>query len=459
MESNGEVRKMNNKGLNLILKEGEGYNIEFKQQVDKSLPKELVAFSNSSGGKILIGVNDDGEKKGIKITNKLKSAVLSTARNCDPSITPKLKTINNILIVEVSEGKQKPYQCKDGFFIRVGASTQKMKRDEILKFVVTESLVHFGKKINRKFDIKKDFDRKKFDKFLGLSNISIPGKNWKHILTNLGIGTHENRKFFINNAGILMFAKKPNKFFRHSFITCVLYKGKDKTKIIDRKDYYDDLISNYHNTITFLQRHLNLEYIIKGTGPRKELFEIPEESLKESVLNSLIHRDYYDQRVGIFVEIFDDRVEITNKGKLLFDKKDFGKISFPRNPLLFDLFYRVDFIEKVGSGITRIKNACKDRNIRVKFDTRDFFRVTFYRKAPPEKPPKKPPKKQNLLTELESKILSIIEQDNKITQLKIAEKLSIKPDTVKEYIQRLKKKKALKREGSPRGGWWKVLGR
>ena len=448
---------MNFQELNMILKEGEGSNIEFKLKADKSLSKELVAFSNLSGGKIILGVNDDGERKGIKITNSLKSTILDIARHCDPSIIPELIAKNNLLVVEVPEGKNKPYQCKEGFFIRVGASAQKMRRDEILRFIVTESLVHFDKKINYKFDIKKDLSKDKFRQFLKSADISIPVKNYKAILKNLGIGTSEGSKFLINNAGVLMFAKDPSNFFRHNFITCVFYKGKDKAKIIDKKDCYDDLISNYHNAMLFLQRHLNLEYVITGTGPRKELLEIPEEALRESVLNAIIHRDYYDERVGIFVEVFDDRIEITNKGKLLFDKKYLGKISFPRNLILFDLLHRIGFIEKVGSGISRIRKVCLNRRIRVKFDTGDFFIVTFYRKKAPLKTPLKTPLKKGYLTELETKILNTIREDNKITQAQIVNKLNIGIYTVKEYIKKLKKKKALKRIGSARRGWWEIL--
>ncbi|MCM8788114.1 MAG: putative DNA binding domain-containing protein [Candidatus Omnitrophica bacterium] len=153
---------MNEKELKIILAEGEGYNIEFKENFDKNLDREMVAFSNSSGGRIILGVCDTGEIKGISITNKLKSTILDIARNCDPPITPDLLRIKNILIIDIPKGKRKPYQCKDGFFIRVGTTTQKMKRDEILKFITTKSIVHFDEEINYNFDIKKDFDRQKF---------------------------------------------------------------------------------------------------------------------------------------------------------------------------------------------------------------------------------------------------------------------------------------------------------
>ncbi|MCD6094277.1 MAG: putative DNA binding domain-containing protein, partial [Candidatus Omnitrophica bacterium] len=368
------------KVIDSILQEGEGYKVEFKESFNKSLSKEIVAFANSEGGRIFLGVSDEGKIKGIKITNKLKSQIQDIARNCEPPINLNMTSTGNILIIEVPDGKYKPYQCKEGFFIRVGATTQKMKRDEILKFIIAESIVHFDKEINYRFDIKRDFDKEKFKQFLKKAGISLSERNYRIILENLGVAVRKKGKFFLNNAGVLMFAKNVAKFFRQSFVTCVLYKGNDKVKILDRKDYKGDLLYNYNQALIFLKNYLRLEYVIEGAGPRKEILEIPEEALREALLNALIHREYYDERVGIFVEIYDNRVEIVNKGKLLFDKKYLGKLSVPRNPIIFDLFHRLGLIEKVGSGINRIKSVCKRNQIKVKFDTGEFFITVFHRK-------------------------------------------------------------------------------
>ena len=350
------------------------------------------------------------------------------------------------MVIEIPEGKYKPYQCKEGFFIKVGATAQKMKRDEILKFIITESIVHFDKEINYRFDIKRDFDKKKFRTFLRLAHISLPEKSYKTILENLGIGISEKKGFFLNNAGILMFAKDISKFFRQSFVTCVLYKGKDKVKVLDRKDFIGDLLYNHSHSLMFLEEHLRLEYIIEDAGPRKEILEIPQQALRETLLNALIHRDYYDDRVGIFVEIFDDRVEIINKGALLFNRKYLGKISLPRNPLIFDLFHRLNLIEKIGSGIGRIKKACKDNGIRVRFDTEDFFIITFSRRADIQKTTQK----------TTQKILGLIKDNPYITRKEIAELVGISENGVKFHINNLKGKRFLKRIGPDRGGYWKV---
>ena len=95
-------------------------------------------------------------------------------------------------------------------------------------------------------------------------------------------------KLKINNAGILLFAKEPEKFLRQNFVTCILYKGKEKVDVIDRKDFKQDLLENYEDTFAFLKQHLRLGYEIKGYGPRKEIPEIPYEALREAVINAII---------------------------------------------------------------------------------------------------------------------------------------------------------------------------
>ena len=116
--------------LNKVLELGEGQFIEFKESFDKSLAKEIAAFANASGGVIYLGVNDDGLVKSVRITNRLKSAIQDIAHNCDPPVIINLNEIDNVLAIEVREGENKPYSCSSGFFMRMGANSQKMRRDE-----------------------------------------------------------------------------------------------------------------------------------------------------------------------------------------------------------------------------------------------------------------------------------------------------------------------------------------
>ena len=151
---------MNKKELNFILQEGEGLKLEFKESLN-NLDKELVAFANSEGGRIFLGVTDNKRIKGINITNKLKSGIQDIANNCDPKIKIRFEEFENILIIHVKEGQDKPYKCKEGFFIRTGPNSQKLKRDEIIDLIHDSGKIRFDAQLNRKFDRKKDFDKNK----------------------------------------------------------------------------------------------------------------------------------------------------------------------------------------------------------------------------------------------------------------------------------------------------------
>jgi len=186
----------------------------------------------------------------------------------------------------------------------------------------------------------------------------------------------------LKNAGVLLFCNKITKFFPQATITCVLYQGKTKYKILDRKEVDKDLYSNFKNVVVYIQSKLNTEFIIKG-GPREERLELPKEALREGLLNAVAHRDYFVTGANILVEIYSDRVEITNPGGLAkgLTKKDLGKRSLSRNNLLFDLMQRMGLVEKVGSGIVRMRNGMKEYGLKgPRFDINDnWFTIIFDR--------------------------------------------------------------------------------
>ena len=103
---------MNKKEFKFLLKSRESINLEFKEALDaKAIAKSIVAFANSEGGKIILGVDDKGNAKGINVTNSLKSEIQTIARNCDPAININLEEFENVLIIHVEDGKNKPYRC------------------------------------------------------------------------------------------------------------------------------------------------------------------------------------------------------------------------------------------------------------------------------------------------------------------------------------------------------------
>lgn len=334
--------------LNLI-KTGEGYGLEFKEGFNPSIGKEICAFANADGGKIILGVNDNGKVKGADISNRQTSQIQQIARNMDPPFEVSIDKVENLIVINVPEGNKKPYSVGGHFYLRVGANSQQLKRDELREFFKEEGLISFDEKSNKSFDLEKDFDEYKFKNFLKLANIT-DNQDKKTILKNLGL--LENN--YLVNAGVLMFCHRVSKFFLQGKVTCVLFEG-TSSNIIDKKEFDADLISNYESAYNFILSKLNTKYIIERE--RTEKFELPKNAIREALMNAFIHRDYFSNG-HIQINIFIDSVEISSPGGLVkgLKKEDLGKISLSRNKILFDLLSRTPYVEKAGTGIKRIRD-------------------------------------------------------------------------------------------------------
>src|SRR3989338_2451946 len=453
---------MDKKELEFLLKEGEGYNLEFKEGDSSDLAKEICAFANATGGKVLIGVTDQGEIKGINITNRLKSQIVDIARNLDPKLEISLEEVGNILVVNTPEGKKKPYSVNGKFFMRYGPNSQQLGSDEIRDLFHKEGLIKFDIKVNPTFQIDKDLSQKAFDAFLRLSKIS-PILEKKKILQNLSLLEDGQMK----NVGVLLFCKKITDFFPNATISCVLFQGDDKYKIIDQREFDSDLHTNYQNAFAYLRSKLNTEYIIRG-GPREEKLELPEEALREAILNAIAHRDYFSP-ANIQINIFKNRVEITNPGGLIgnITVKDLFERSIPRNHLLFGLMQRLELVEKAGSGLVRIQRAMKEyklSNPTIKAD-KNWFSIAFKRpdleKESYEQRMGGQKKwsdrwSEKELTERQIGVLRLIQANPAISRRELAEKLGINQSAVQKHLEALKDKGVLKRVGGARGGSWVV---
>ena len=144
------------------------------------------------------------------------------------------------------------------------------------------------------------------------------------------------------------------------------------------------LFQQYQQSRVWLKSKLNVRYDIENEGgkARKELWEIPETVFKEAIINSLAHRDYYDKGGRITIELFNDRVEVTNPGGLVSSiaKNEFGKKSSSRNPLILGLFERMRLVEQIGSGISRMRDLMKEEGLTPpEFNTDGMFTVILRR--------------------------------------------------------------------------------
>ena len=323
--------------LRILIQEGEGTTLEFKESLSSSFARELVALANTIGGKILLGVRDDGTVIGVHDSNTLRARIQDIARNCDPPVRVLAELVGGVFAVHVRESDAKPVQCSDGFFWRQGAVTQKLNRDEICDFFRVEGVIRFDLSPCPRFRYPKDFDREKFNTWLSHSGITGQPPV-EDVLANIEAAERVADKLFFRNAGVLFFARNVRHFFPQAYITCLLAKGKDKVHILDRKDFDGGLVADIENALRFIERNTRTAYRIEGLK-RQNIPEYPMKALREVITNAVMHRDWFFDGANVFVEIYTDRIEVSSPGSLPkgLTLADLGRKSVRRNALVSDL--------------------------------------------------------------------------------------------------------------------------
>lgn len=423
--------------LQLALDEGEGLKVEFKEKL-ANLDREIVAFANTVGGVIYLGVDDSGKIVGVTIDNAFKSQVADIAHNCDPSIKIKLHEYRKekVLAVHVESGNDKPYRCKEGFYIRNGPSTQKLKRDEIVALINQTDKFRFDEAINEYFQFPKDFSKEALEEYLHICGI-VSHASPHDVLISLNAAVEEQKQLKFTNAGVLFFAKEPQKFFPESYITAVKYKTMDRFSIIDKKDFLGSPISQIEQTLSFLIRHMNVEPVISMErnpvlGTRQDVYEYSPVALREAIINAVVHRDYLYDSSHIYVHMFPDFIEIENPGGLYrgLSLEDLGKRSVRRNRLIADMLHRSRFIEKVGSGFSRMQKALSDNNNPpLEVVATNFFNIRFYKRMTTVELSK--------LTPRQISVYQIIYNSEGINKRHIALQAQLSEDTVLREIHHL----------------------
>ncbi len=278
--------------------------------------------------------------------------------------------------------RSKPYSFSGKFYLCEGASSQQLGRDDIRSFFFQEGLIHFDEMICDRFNLDTHLTEVSFLRFAKRAKIPsglVPSR----VLDNL----HLVRDHGVTNTAAWLLTEDISSVSSSAHISCAVFQGVSKVNIIDRKDFSQDLYSNFQDVIAYLKSKLNTEFIITGTG-RDEILELPVDALREALVNAIAHRDYRST-ANVQVYIFHDRVEIISPGSLPAGMKveDLGQKSIPRNPLLFSMLYRMNLVEQIGSGISRILQLCKDYNVKgpqvVVEDS--WVTVIFHRKLPQDK--------------------------------------------------------------------------
>jgi len=442
-----------------LIQQGEGYNVEFKQSASKEIAEEICAFANAAGGTLLIGVDDKGVIIGASLDNQNKSRLQDTLKKIEPNFPVTISEVKiqdkTVIAIECQSGNQKPYTVSGAIIIRNGPNSEKITSVQRMRdFFQQSDRIFFDEAECKSFNFKKDFNQTYFQEFLQASNISN-NLEQDTILQNLKLFTENNG---IKNAAALFFSLNPQKHFEWATTRCTLFKGIDKHHIIDDKIFGGNLINQYDEALKYIYSKMNVEYVIKDAKPRKEIWEIPDVALKEALINALAHRDYYERGARITIEIFENRIEISNPGGLVnsIPKNQFGKRSLSRNPLIFGLFQRLNLVEQIGSGINRIKNAMVEASLEEPlFNLDGMFSVTLFRPISFEKLMET--YWSPFLNNSQYQILWEIYRNNKITKSQLIPILGIGKTAIDKNIEKLKELGILERIGSDRSGSWKII--
>ena len=352
-----------NSPISQLISMPEGKTLEFKRDISspKNIIKTLVAFANTAGGFLLIGV-EDGTKEITGVQNPLdeeERLCSIIADHIAPRLVPdvELMTVEGktLLGVEVYPSGSRPHWVKseghlDGVYVRLGSTNRKADRELIAELQRSASGVSFDEMPMPDLSASDlDIDTAK-KHFKGIREL-----NEEELIT-LKLLTQEHGRFVPTIGAVLLFGKKRDFHFPDAWIQCGRFKGKDKAYIFDHTEIYEDLPGSVESVMLFLKKHA-----FRGADfseiRRKDVWSIPLTILREALVNAIVHADYSQRGAPVRVSFFDDRIEIENPGILLpgMTIEDVKQgVSRIRNRVIARVFRELDLIEQWGSGFRRI---------------------------------------------------------------------------------------------------------
>ena len=430
----------------------ENIDIEFKCEFTENVKKTVVAFANSNGGTIYMGLNDDGTVCGVnnpddqllKVTNQIRDSI-------SPDVTLftesqiELMEGKSIIVVKVHRGTARPYYLKgkgirpEGVYVRHGASTVPASEAAIIKMIKETSGDCFetARSINQQLTFEKteDYFMKKNIEFEDIQKrtLNIIGED----------GTFTNLALLLSDQ------------CTHT-IKLAIFEGSQKTVFQDRYEFTGSLINQLEEGFKIINRY-NRTRSEFGELERIDMRDYPPEAIREALLNAIIHRDYAFKDATL-ISIFDDRIEMVTIGGLVkgisYDDIRLG-VSALRNRYLADVFYRLKLIEAYGTGIAKIYHGYKPFQSTPQIDiTSNAFKITLpntnykrqanyvYEETVPIST------STSILTQREKDVISLFEKTNLITRKEIQEALLISQATAITLIREMIEKGILIKEGS-----------
>jgi len=355
-----------------LLKRPEGKTLEFKRELsapDGAL-RTIVAFANTAGGTLLIGVEDkSGHVRGVAEALDLEERMANLiADHVVPRLVPELEILpwrrTQVLAVQVHPSPGRPHYLKregldGGVYVRVGSTNRRADRE------LVEELRRFAR--GEAFDEQPmpDLDSESLDFRAASESFAPVRKIARRDLETLRLVTHHQGRKVPTVGGVLLFGREREHHFPDAWVQTGRFRGTDRSRILDRAEIRSHPVRAIEEAIAFVQKH-GLHGAEIGAVRRRERWSLPPVAVREAVINAVAHADYAQRGAPLRIAIFDDRLEIENAGLLPFGLtiEDLPRgVSKLRNRVIGRVFHALGLIEQWGSGVQRMTRACREAGL------------------------------------------------------------------------------------------------
>jgi ATP-dependent DNA helicase RecG len=359
-----------------LIARGEGPTIEFKREwpqrgdVTAEIGSEVVAFANTQGGYLLIGVDDNGLVVGVTGDwQRLEERLMGICRICSPPIAPVVERVTiegkSILVVHVSEGRDKPYRVRDICYVRVGSTVQHATREEERWMFQESGELLFERTPLWEADYQ-DLDAAKIRRYFeerspgAIVNAERPLRELVE-QADLPLVVRRGDQLVPTVAAVLLFGRRPQYFLPQAFVSAARFPGLDlDVTAIDRDTFRGTVDELIEQGTAFVRRNMRTASILEDEKlPRRtDIPEYPLRAVREAITNACTHRDYSRWSQDIVIRMFDDRLEISSPGGLVrgMTLRDLGTGKYAtRNPTVAEAMREMGWIERFGTGIRMMR--------------------------------------------------------------------------------------------------------
>ncbi len=372
--------------LAALLLQGENNAVEFKSAAvtADSIAKEIVAFANTLGGSILIGVEDNGQVSGVNNPSQVEEWATNI---CRQNVIPPLQVLIHVekqddlsvIHIEVPKGKDKPYQTnKNQYLVRVGSTNRTASPQELLRLFQQSGAFHFDATGVNDTSIT-DLNWSKLDQYFNQYNVDFSKESDKErLLVNTDLMTPEGE---VTIAGLLVFGINPQKYLYNASISFAHFDGNSlDDDLLDKRVIEGTLDYQIDTCLASIKNNIKDPSVIQGGKTVSTNFLYPDKVFREIIVNACIHRNYAIAGSRIRVFLFQDRLEIRSPGRLpntvTIEKMKSG-VSYAANPVLLKFMENLRYIDKLGRGIPMVyQTAVKNNKELLLEETGEEFVLT-----------------------------------------------------------------------------------